>query len=59
MAKEEGAKTVVYGGKNDVQKIYAGTLGGQSMTKMTLDIEIKVRYLGSSERKLSLMTRHG
>jgi hypothetical protein len=28
MAKEEGVKTVVVGGKKDVQQEYCGTVGG-------------------------------
>ena len=44
MAKEEGAKTVVYGGKSDVQQQYCGTVGGQSTDFSTIDTEIKVRH---------------
>ena len=43
MAKEEGAKTVVYGGKKGVQQEYCGTVGGQSTDFSTIDTEIKVR----------------
>ena len=43
MNKEEGSKTVVLGGKNDVQQQYCGTVGGQSTDFSTIDTEIKVR----------------
>jgi hypothetical protein len=42
MAKEEGVKTVVVGGKKDVAQQYAGTVGGQSSDFSTMDTEIKV-----------------
>ncbi|KAJ7511260.1 hypothetical protein B0H11DRAFT_2152160 [Mycena galericulata] len=45
MAKEEGVKTVVVGGKKDVQQEYCGTVGGQSADYSTIDTEIKVRKL--------------
>lgn len=45
MAKEEGAKTVVVGGKNDVGQQYCGTVGGQSSDFSTMDTEVKVRVL--------------
>ncbi|RDX51766.1 hypothetical protein OH76DRAFT_1346545 [Lentinus brumalis] len=40
MAKEEGAKTVVYGGRNSVSQQYCGTVGGQSTDYSTIDSEI-------------------
>ena len=43
MAKEEGSKTVVYGGRKDVKQEYCGTVGGQSTDFSTIDTEIKVR----------------
>ena len=43
MNKEEGSKTVVVGGKSDVQQQYCGTVGGQSTDFSTIDTEIKVR----------------
>jgi len=43
MAKEEGSKTVVVGGKNDVPQQYSGIVGGQSTDFSTIDTEIKVR----------------
>lgn len=43
MAKEEGAKTVVVGGKQDVQQQFCGTVGGQSTDFSDMDTEIKVR----------------
>ncbi|THH21164.1 hypothetical protein EW146_g370 [Bondarzewia mesenterica] len=42
MAKEEGAKTVVVGGKQGVKPEYCGTVGGQSSDFSTMDTEIKV-----------------
>ena len=42
MAKEEGATTVVVGGRNDVQQEYCGTVGGESTDYSTIDTEIKV-----------------
>lgn len=42
MAKEEGAKTVVLGGKNDVQQRYCGTVGGESTDFSTIDTQVKV-----------------
>lgn len=42
MAKEEGAKTVVLGGKKDVQQEYCGTVGGQSTDFSTIDTQVKV-----------------
>ena len=42
MAKEEGAKTVVVGGKKGVQQQYCGTVGGQSTDFSTIDTEVKV-----------------
>ena len=40
MAKEEGAKTVVYGGGSIVPQQYCGTVGGQSTDYSTIDSEI-------------------
>ncbi|CDO71106.1 hypothetical protein BN946_scf184844.g110 [Trametes cinnabarina] len=45
MAKEEGAKTVVYGGKSDVQQQYCGTVGGQSTDFSEIDTEVKTTHL--------------
>lgn len=42
MAKEEGSKTVVVGGKSDVPQQYCGTVGGQSTDFSTIDTEVKV-----------------
>lgn len=42
MSKEEGAKTVVVGGKFGVDQQYCGTVGGQSTDFSTIDTEIKV-----------------
>lgn len=44
MAKEEGAKTVVIGGKHGVQQEYCGTVGGQSSDFSTMDTEVKARH---------------
>ena len=43
MAKEEGAKTVVFGGKDGVEQRYCGTVGGQSSDFSTVDTSVKVR----------------
>ncbi|KAF7360569.1 Peptidase S41 family protein ustP [Mycena venus] len=48
MAKEEGVKTVVVGGKKDVQQEYCGTVGGQSTDYSTIDTEIKTAQLKNS-----------
>jgi hypothetical protein len=45
MNKEEGSKTVVIGGKSDVQQQYCGTVGGQSTDYSTVDTDIKARRL--------------
>ncbi|KAI0821900.1 hypothetical protein BC628DRAFT_1328502 [Trametes gibbosa] len=45
MAKEEGSKTVVYGGRKGVQQQYCGTVGGQSTDFSTMDTEIKTAHL--------------
>ncbi|KAJ8082869.1 hypothetical protein PM082_008726 [Marasmius tenuissimus] len=45
MQKEEGAKTVVLGGKKDVKQQYCGTVGGQSTDFATIDTEIKTAHL--------------
>ncbi|KAF8157203.1 hypothetical protein B0H34DRAFT_490777 [Crassisporium funariophilum] len=45
MNKEEGSKTVVLGGKSDVQQQYCGTVGGQSTDYSTIDTEIKTTHL--------------
>ncbi|CAL1699095.1 unnamed protein product [Somion occarium] len=45
MAKEEGAKTVVLGGKKGVQQQYCGTVGGQSTDFSTIDTEVKTTHL--------------
>lgn len=42
MAKLEGSKTVVVGGKSDVKQRYCGVIGGQSTDFSTIDGEIKV-----------------
>ena len=47
MAKEEGAKTVVLGGKKGVEQRYCGTVGGQSTDFSTIDTEVKVRSVVS------------
>ncbi|PSS35389.1 hypothetical protein PHLCEN_2v1662 [Hermanssonia centrifuga] len=45
MAKEEGAKMVVLGGKQDVQQEYCGTVGGQSTDFSTVDTSVKTTGL--------------
>ena len=42
MTKEEGAKTVVVGGKNGVEQRYCGTVGGQSTDFSEIDTIVKV-----------------
>ncbi|KAG5639623.1 hypothetical protein H0H81_010825 [Sphagnurus paluster] len=49
MAKHEGVKTVVVGGKKDVQQQYCGTVGGQSTSFSTIDSEIKSTGLKDHE----------
>ena len=51
MAKEEGAKTVVVGGKAEIPQQYCGTVGGQSTDFSTIDTEVKVKYLFFSHTK--------
>lgn len=48
MAKEDGVRTVVIGGKQDVPQDYCGTVGGQSTDFATIDTEIKVSSLFAS-----------
>jgi len=45
MAKEDGAKTVVMGGRNGVKQQYCGIVGGQSTDFVTIDTEIKTTKL--------------
>ena len=45
MAKEEGAKTVVYGGQKTIPQQYCGTVGGQSTDFSTIDSEVKTSGL--------------
>jgi hypothetical protein len=42
MTKEDGVRTVVLGGKQDVPQDYCGTVGGQSTDYSMIDTEIKV-----------------
>ena len=42
MAKEEGAKMVVVGGKNGVEQRYCGTVGGESTDFSEIDTIVKV-----------------
>ncbi|KAI0092111.1 hypothetical protein BDY19DRAFT_884514 [Irpex rosettiformis] len=48
MAKEEGAKTVVLGGRKGVEQRYCGTVGGQSTDFSTIDTEVKTALLKNS-----------
>lgn len=41
MAKEEGVRTLVYGGRVDTPQQYCGVVGGQSTDFSTIDSEIK------------------
>ncbi|KAL1690516.1 hypothetical protein GGG16DRAFT_125621 [Schizophyllum commune] len=45
MAKLEGAKTVVVGGKADAQQQYCGVVGGQSTSFASVDSEVKTAHL--------------
>jgi hypothetical protein len=45
MAKEDGVRTVVVGGKNDIPQQYCGTVGGQSTGFTMIDTEIKVCFV--------------
>ncbi len=56
MSKEEGAQTVVIGGKVDVQQQYCGTVGGQSTDFSTIDTEVKVSDSHVYLRTLNLIT---
>jgi len=42
MAKKEGSKTIVIGGKDDIPQHYAGTVGGQTLNFAQLDSAIQV-----------------
>lgn len=59
MAKREGSKTVVIGGKNDVPQQYGGVVGGQSLDFTSMDTEIKVSVIqmarGASARNTSVV----
>ncbi|TDL25270.1 hypothetical protein BD410DRAFT_633830 [Rickenella mellea] len=48
MAKEEGAKMIVFGGNKAVQQEYCGTVGGQSSDFSTMDTEVKTTGLKSN-----------
>ncbi|KAJ3516434.1 hypothetical protein NLJ89_g1137 [Agrocybe chaxingu] len=41
MAKKDGVKTIVFGGKSDVPQEYCGTVGGQSTGFADVDTEIR------------------
>ena len=45
MAKLEGAKTVVVGGKANTQQQYCGVVGGQSTSFASVDSEVKTAHL--------------
>ncbi|KAL1739971.1 hypothetical protein HDZ31DRAFT_48432 [Schizophyllum fasciatum] len=49
MAKLEGAKTVVVGGKEGVQQQYCGVVGGQSTSFASVDSEVKTAHLKDHE----------
>lgn len=49
MAKLEGVKTIVVGGKKDVPQHYCGIVGGQSTDFETIDTEIKVTLFDCDE----------
>ncbi|TDL26162.1 hypothetical protein BD410DRAFT_716722 [Rickenella mellea] len=48
MAKEEGSKSVVFGGKKDVTQQYCGTVGGESSDFGSMDTEVKTTGLKNS-----------
>jgi hypothetical protein len=48
MNKEEGVKTVVVGGNRLLPQQYAGIVGGQSTSFVTIDSEIKTVGLKNS-----------
>jgi len=45
MSKVEGAKTVVFGGRNTVPQQYCGFVGGQAVDSATINSEIKTTKL--------------
>jgi len=45
MAKEDGVRTVVVGGKIDIPQQYCGTVGGQSTHFAMVDTEIKACFV--------------
>jgi hypothetical protein len=45
MQKEEGAKTVVVGGRAAVPQAYCGTVGGQSTSFAVIDSDVKTAGL--------------
>ncbi|KAF8161177.1 hypothetical protein B0H34DRAFT_781781 [Crassisporium funariophilum] len=49
MAKEDGVRTVVVGGKKNVPQQYCGTVGGQSTDFSMIDTEIKTTKLKNHE----------
>ena len=51
MAKEEGSKTVVYGGERGIEQEYCGTVGGQSTDFSNIDTNIKVSGLSLLGRR--------
>lgn len=48
MAKEEGVRTAVVGGRASTTQQYTGTVGGQSTSFRTIDSEIKTTHLKNS-----------
>lgn len=57
MAKEEGAKTVVLGGRKGVEQRYCGTVGGQSTDFSEIDTIVKVTYAERSDQDACVLTR--
>ncbi|KAH8077074.1 hypothetical protein BXZ70DRAFT_705743 [Cristinia sonorae] len=45
MAKKEGSKTVVFGGRKGVQQHYSGIVGGQSTDFVAMDTDVKTTGL--------------
>lgn len=48
MAKKEGVRTAVVGGRNTTRQQYTGTVGGQSTDYVRIDSEIKTTHLKNS-----------
>lgn len=56
MAKEDGVRTVVVGGKDDIPQQYCGTVGGQSTGFQMVDTEIKVYFVLTASEIVHIFT---